>query len=112
MLKIRSLFAIILFTYSIKFSGANHRQNQINLNFLNFEQIKSDLFTINRTVRHQYELSSQNDEQCLIELNAIGNGVKNLELWAIKRKIICFFSKTKTGNLFAKSTIDLILGSY
>lgn len=98
MLTVRRLFAIILFIYLIKFSSANHRQNQMNLNFLNFEQMKIDLFTVNKTA-HQCKTMTQRDEKCLNELAAIGNGLKNLELWAIKRKINCFFFSNKLNFL-------------
>lgn len=91
MFKIRILIIIITITYSIKFSSANDKNSEIFSNFLNFENIKINLFTIDRTTVLDNKDSTRSDEDCLAELNKIGNGVKKLELWAIKRKI--FLSK-------------------
>lgn len=87
MFEMRCLFTIILFTYSIKFSGAKHEESRMVFNYLNFEKIKIDLFTMSRTTEvFDYRVTTRNDEECMVELNEIGRGVKNLELWAIKRK--------------------------
>lgn len=89
MLKFHRLILITLLINLIEFSSsANHnRQNEINMNFHNFEQMKIDLFTSNRETERQYKAVTRNDEECMIELDAIGNGVKNMEFWALKRKI-------------------------
>lgn len=96
MFKIRNLlskwlFTIIFLTHLVKCSCAAHKPSRIELNFHKFKQINIDFFIINRTMGFYYKDSSRNDEECLTELNAIGSGVKTLELWAIKRKLFRFF---------------------
>lgn len=86
MFKILCSFTVILLTYLIKFSNAKHDESQTVLNFLDFDKIKINLFTRNRTKEFHYKDFTQNDEECMIELNEIGNGLNNMELWAIKRK--------------------------
>lgn len=54
----------------------------------NFEQIKFDLFSTNDFAKTN-KFSSKNwteHQQCLDELNAIRNGMKNFEPWAIQCK--------------------------
>ena len=57
----------------------------------NFEQIKFDLFSKSDFVKTNKfsEINSKNwtkHHQCLVELNAIKNGMKNFEPWAIQCK--------------------------
>lgn len=87
MFKIRILFIIISVTNLIKCGGANDETSQMYSNFLNFEKMKINLFTTNETTIFDYKDSTGSDKDCMIELNKIGNGVKQMELWAIKRKI-------------------------
>lgn len=91
MFKIHITFILIFSTSLINIGAANDGKHQI-LNFLNFEEMKINLFTSNGTTTFDYndKLFTRNDEVCMVELNKIRNGLKRMELWAIKRKINCF----------------------
>lgn len=110
MFKIHCLFTIIVCAYLIKFSGAEHNESQTVLNYINFEKIKINLFTRNRTTAFDYKVSTSNDEECSIELSKIGSGVKKIELWAIKRKfLLCsFFRKIQ----IERKKFKIIFSSY
>lgn len=84
MFKIRIPFLIIFIVYSIKFGSANDEYRQF-LDFLNFEKMKIDILTLNRTAVFDVNGSTHSDQDCLTELDKIRNGLKRMELWAIKR---------------------------
>lgn len=84
----------------MEFGGANDVKHQI-LDSLSFEGMKINLFTSNIAAVHHNKDSTHSDEDCLVELNRIGNGLRRQELWAIKRKINYF------ANCFLKSVSSL-----
>lgn len=58
-------------------------------NILDLKQIKSDLFSESGLLlRESNSLNSMEYHKCLIELNAIQNGLTNFEEWAIKCKFL------------------------
>lgn len=66
---------------------------KLNVNHLypfNFEQIKFDIFSTNDFTKNNKlgEFNSKNwtaeHHKCLLELNAIKNGMKNFEPWAVQ----------------------------
>lgn len=66
--------------------------NFTNAKILDFEQIKSDLFSESSLLlTGANSLNSIEFQNCLIELNAIQNGLNNFEKWAIKCKSNHFF---------------------
>lgn len=59
------------------------------------EQIKNDFIYINKFAIENLPLNNE-DQTCLSELNAIGNGIQHLEFWAMKSNVdfLFFFKKT------------------
>lgn len=78
-------FAIILVVLCIKCTDAELKPTR-SLNLFHFEQMKKDIFTVNRANEFDHENITGNNLECSEELSAIGKGLTNLELWAIKSK--------------------------
>ncbi|XP_055304016.1 uncharacterized protein LOC129569308 [Sitodiplosis mosellana] len=93
---------LILFIISIKFNHAKLQTNESNLNFIEFEQMKSDLF-----LKSDFDILNLPDGyslneltqllKCFKELAAIQKGLKNHEEWAMK--ILDSWGKIPSGIL-------------
>lgn len=86
---------IVIILICIQFSDAKLNINNQLFPF-NFEQIKFDLFSTNDFAETN-KFNSKNwteHHQCLKELNAIKNGMKNFEPWAIQCKYDTLSSAT------------------
>lgn len=90
--KIYAIFLkyVIVIVISIKLCQANS-------DLFDFEQVKNDLFsgdhfnTWNKSSAFNIKKSTETPVKCAIEFNQIKNGLKNMELWAIKRNLILIF---------------------
>lgn len=83
MAKIKSVFPKILyFLLVIKINSMKLELNnpKFKMNFLNFEEIKNNLF------KNHFNIARENNENCFTELNAIKNALENSELWAFQCK--------------------------
>lgn len=84
------LLCLIIFVISFEFINASSKKKKQD-DFLNFDQIKNDLFFNNHfnILNKSSEYSYQNGVellQCIEELNSIKNGLINSEQWATRSK--------------------------
>lgn len=63
------------------------KSNHANINVFDFEQIKNDLFSnVPNLISENGSPNWTESHNCLSELNAIKNGLNNLEEWAVKSR--------------------------
>lgn len=107
------LLSLILII-NTKCCSAKLKPEKISFNAFDFEQIKNDLLTKAPVNSLNLTNLTFNDEKCLNELNAIGDGLQNFQLWAIKGKIMFIFlfiqktSNTERNNIFQRNNIFLL----
>lgn len=77
--------AIILLVLCIKCIDAELKPTR-SFDLFDFERMKMDIFTRNISEGFDYENVTRNELKCLEELRAIGKGLTDSELWAIKSK--------------------------
>lgn len=82
-------------------NGAGQKSNKTISTLSDFEQIKNDIISLREINEFEIERSPLNDvdQRCLSELHAIGNGIKNSELWAMKSNVDLFFFSNITQQL-------------
>lgn len=105
MAKIQSDFPVwsylVIFLMCINSNNGQLETNQVNLNLINFNEIKSDLFSesASNVLSESAEFIHQNPtpdvNECLYELNSIKEAVVKYEPWALKST---FYWKIKTIN--------------
>lgn len=76
---------LVLLVIGFDCNDAEKETNNLNLNQLNFDQVKNDFFNVNFT-KYLTEYGYQENFKCLRELNALRKGLSKNELWALKRK--------------------------
>lgn len=80
-------FCITLFVFCIKCNATEFYPHKLSIEF---EEIKNAIFTSNKTEVNKQDAKSPADSQCERELRAVGVGLRNFDLWAIKSKLMCF----------------------
>ncbi len=80
-----SKFAVTLMLLCIKNCSADVESVK-PFRLIDFEQMKSNIFTANISKELGNLAAMENNSKCVQELSAIGNGLINMELWAMKSK--------------------------
>lgn len=80
-------FCITLFVFCVKCCATEIYPHKLSIEF---EEIKNTIFTTNTTEEYERESESPADLECERELRAIGIGLENVDLWAIKSKLLHF----------------------
>lgn len=81
-------FYFVFFLFCVDFPKGKLHSTQIDLGFLNFEQIKNDLF-----LQLSDHLPSSNSEQnwaCLNDINNIKHGLEKSADWSRERKFMFY----------------------
>lgn len=80
--------------FVICFKCSTVKSNDVNNNFVDFEQIKYEVFSTNFVNATKQEKSNfqklENHQKCLNELNEIHNGLATFDEWAVKSMSIFF----------------------
>lgn len=84
------IFAISFVIY-VSCGDAHLQTNGNDLEFFDFEQFKHGIFSTNQSSEFADQNISPNDQACLDELKKVGNGLKETQPWALKRKQIIFY---------------------
>ncbi len=80
-------FAVILMVFCIKSFAADAELVE-PFQTIDFEQMKRNIFTENISRKFEIVNATENDLKCVKELSAIGNGLINMELWAMKSNFL------------------------
>lgn len=101
MAKIQSGVSLLLYSVvialCINLNNGDIEANQNSWNFIDFSEIKNDIFHYETNTEYTHQYSEPDALQCLLELNAIKEAVNKTELWALKSNFYkTFFKKYRS----------------